>query len=250
MYYSGTSGLVLNILTSDFPAEFKASSRLNYYATLFNSVEINSTFYKLPRAKTVTNWSESVPSNFKFTLKVPKVISHCPVFEFDENDVQNFLELIPNLGGKLGCLLLQFPPSLTIDKIDRLQEFLEIVTFFDKTIRVAIEFRNVSWYATKTHNLVQQFNASIVFHDLNGGEMKLDTAVSNFVYIRFHGNEPRYRGNYSDKELEKAATFVRKNIGAERDIYVYFNNTVGSAFENLQTFNEMVLGSPPSKNIK
>lgn len=243
MYYSGTSGLILNVLKTDFPAEFKVSSRLQYYASLFSSVEINSTFYKLPQAKTVKNWSESVPSDFRFTLKVPKIISHCPNFNYDENDLQNFLELIPNLAGKLGCILLQFPPSLTIDKFDRLQEFLEVVTFFDKSIKVAIEFRNVSWYANKTYNLIREFNATIISHDFNGTEMNLKSSIENFTYIRFHGNEPRYRGNYSDNDLQKVSTCIREYLNSGKEVYVYFNNTMGSAFTNLQTLNKMVVAN-------
>ena len=240
MYYSGTSGLLLNISKADFPVEFKQSSRLAYYASLFNSVEINSSFYKLPMSKTVRNWSESVGADFRLTLKVPKLISHRNAFDFDQKDVDEFLHLLPHLDGKLGCILLQFPPSVSSDKIHQLRKFLELVSQFDRAIRVAIEFRNPSWYATETYNLAQEFNATIVVHDYNGTQINSNTSLYNFAYIRLHGNEPRYRGNYSDNELQSIAVIIKNYQHDKKEVFVYFNNTMGSAFINLQTLNKMV----------
>ncbi len=80
-FYSGTSGLVVPVPQALYPPEFKGKSRLNYYASLFNSIEINSTFYKMPKISTVSNWAESVPDEFRFTFKLSKAITHAKGLE-------------------------------------------------------------------------------------------------------------------------------------------------------------------------
>ncbi len=75
-FYSGISGLVLPVPKAQYPPEFQDNSRLQYYASLFNSLEVNSIFYKLPRSSTIANWVESVPDNFRFTFKLSKTVTH------------------------------------------------------------------------------------------------------------------------------------------------------------------------------
>jgi len=115
-FYSGTSGLNLPVPRSQYPAEFRGKSRLNYYASLFNSIEINSIFYKLPRSSTVANWGEMVPNHFRFTFKISKTITHVKALNFAVKDVNDFVTTVEHIGEKKGCLLAQFPPSLKIEK--------------------------------------------------------------------------------------------------------------------------------------
>jgi uncharacterized protein YecE (DUF72 family) len=111
-YFSGLSGLQLPIPKYLFPEPHQASSRLSYYATFFNSIEINSSFYKIPKTTTVARWAMQVPDDFRFTFKLFKDITHVKNLKFDPALVKQFIETISAVGDKKGCLLIQFPPSL------------------------------------------------------------------------------------------------------------------------------------------
>ena len=239
LFYSGTSGVVLPLNKTQFPADFRDKSRLQYYSSLFNSVEINSIFYKLPKKETVNTWAESVPEDFRFTFKVPKVITHASQLDFKLTDVTEFIDVVEDIGDKKGCLLAQFPPSVTIEKIESLKKLLETLTQVIKpdSWNLAIEFRNSSWYEPKVQELLRSFNASMVLHDMQNSSTSWDYDQTDFIYLRFHGPEPRYRGSYSDEFLKQRASSIKKWISEEKTVYVYFNNTVGDAFANLQTLN-------------
>lgn len=241
-FFSGTSGLVLPITKANFPENFKDKSRLQYYASLFNSIEINSTFYKLPKPLTVINWAESVPDNFLFTFKISKAISHAPGLKFNSEDVYRFMEVVEHIGAKKGCLLAQFPPSLTVAKIDHLQNLLMTFNNIPQISgwKVALEFRNKTWYTPEVYQLLHQFNAILVRHDMKDVESFNLNFDSDEIYLRFHGPEGRYRGSYSDEFLRKISTYLKRFQHQNKAVYVYFNNTMGDAIENLTTLNDYV----------
>jgi uncharacterized protein YecE (DUF72 family) len=242
LFYSGTSGLSLPVPRAQYPLAFQSKSRLAYYSSLFNSIEINSIFYKLPRSKTITNWSEMVPGNFRFTFKISKTITHVKGLNFSTKDVNDFLNVVENAGDKRGCLLAQFPPSLKVDNINQLQHFLEVVAeaIQHKEWKIAVEFRDKSWYQREVYELLDEFNASLVKHDIAASATPLDTLIGSFIYLRFHGPEPRYRGSYSDAYLKAYSKKIKTWINEKRTVYAYFNNTVGDAAKNLETLNYYV----------
>ncbi len=241
-FYSGTSGLDLPVPRSQYPAAFLGKSRLQYYASLFNSLEINSIFYKLPRSSTVVNWAASVPGNFRFTFKVSKTITHVKELKFDVKDVNDFIKAVENIGEKKGCLLAQFPPSLKIEKLDQLQRLLETLgeATYNSHWKLAIEFRDPSWYEREVHELLEEYNAVMVIQDIPKSATPLNQIRGDFVYLRFHGPEPRYRGDYSDEFLKQYAGYINTWISEKKTVYAYFNNTVGAAVKNLQTLNRYV----------
>lgn len=243
LFYSGTSGLDLPVPRSKYPPEFRKKSRLAYYASLFNSLEVNSIFYKLPRNTTVINWAESVPGNFKFTFKISKTITHVKGLMFDKKDVTDFMKVVGNVGEKKGCLLAQFPPSLHIEKLDRLQRLLETLgeATYNSGWILAIEFRDPSWYEREVYELLEEYNASLVIQDIPKSATPLTDIRGDCIYLRFHGPEPRYRGDYDDEFLKQYAGYVNKWIDEKKTVYAYFNNTAGSAVENLQTLHKYVL---------
>ena len=242
LFYSGTSGLDLPVRRSQYPVEFQGKSRLQYYASLFNSLEVNSIFYKLPRNSTVVNWASSVPGNFRFTFKVSKTITHVKGLQFTVKDVDDFMKAVENIGEKKGCLLAQFPPSLKLERIDQLQRLLETLgeATYNSHWKLAIEFRDPSWYEREVHELLGEYNAAMVIQDIPKSATPLQYATGDFIYLRFHGPEPRYRGDYSNEFLKQYARYIRKWISKNKTVYAYFNNTVGAAVENLQTLNKYV----------
>lgn len=241
-FYSGTSGLDLPVPRSEYPAEFHGKSRLQYYAALFNSLEVNSIFYKLPRGSTVINWAENVPDNFRFTFKVSKTITHVKGLKFAIKDINDFIKTVENIGEKKGCLLAQFPPSLKIEKLDELQKLLETLgeATYNRDWKLALEFRDPSWYEREVFELLDEYRAAMVIHDMPKSATPLNDVRDDFIYLRFHGPELRYRGDYSDEFLKRYAGYINKWINEKKTVYAYFNNTAGAAFKNLQTLNKYI----------
>ena len=239
LFCCGTSGLNLPVPRSHYPENFQGKSRLNYYSHLFNSIEINSIFYKLPRSKTVISWEESVPDNFQFTFKISKAITHVKGLDFSIKDIDHFLRTVENIGNKRGCLLAQFPPSLKIEKLDRLQKLLEELGEGTQNAgwKIAFEFRDSTWYEREMYELLNEFDVSIVIHDIPASATPFNTPIGSFVYVRFHGPEPRYRGDYDNQYLLNFAQRIKGWIKDNKTVYTYFNNTVGAAVKNLQTLN-------------
>src|SRR5688500_8698680 len=155
-YYGGLSGLQLPVPKYQFPAPYQDVSRLTYYATFFNSIEINSSFYKVPQAATMRKWQTQVPDYFNFTFKLWKQITHCNGMNFEKNDVAQFLNAIASIGNKRGCLLIQFPPGLGIEARSQLEKLLHTIKELDTVSlwKVAIEFRNKSWHEDIIYELL------------------------------------------------------------------------------------------------
>jgi len=244
-FYSGTSNLVLPVKNkSMFPKEFRGTSRLTYYASLFNSVEINSSFYRLPMARTVAKWASEVPDDFRFTFKLWKEITHNKDLIFNPEYISRFFQTIEPAGAKKGCVLVQFPPRL-VNHPNRLENLVIQLRDADpeNTWRIAVEFRSKSWYNDETHGLLEEYKMGLVIHDLPASASPLTQTYAPFVYLRFHGPEGGYRGSYDDDILAEYASYINEWLSDGKTVFVYFNNTMGAAVHNLLTLNALVDGS-------
>jgi uncharacterized protein YecE (DUF72 family) len=241
-YYSGTSNIELPVRNKQaFPPDYQDKSRLCFYASLFNSVEINSTFYKLPLAKTVERWAADVPDNFKFTFKLWQEITHLKGQpRFNPDQVARYMHIINHAGSKKGCLLVQFPPSVVFNPV-MLHELLTEIRVHDNTMQIAVEFRHKTWYQDITYELLDQYAATMVLHDLPASAAPLQEGEANFMYLRFHGPNGGYRGSYKDEFLSEYATYIKEWMDNGKTVYVYFNNTIGGAVQNLITLNNYML---------
>ncbi len=239
-YYAGISGLQLPVPKYLYPPEHQASSRLTYYSTFFNSIEINSSFYKVPMKTTVGKWASSVNDNFRFTFKLWKQITHNKNLVFDEIDIHHFIQTIAYAGHKKGCLLIQFPPSLKNENINNLDKLLNVIKTADpeNVWSVAVEFRNRGWYNPDVYALLDTYNASLVIHDIPASATPLTDPTSDFVYVRFHGPTGKYRGSYENDFLLEYAEYVKQWLEDGKKVFVYFNNTMGDAFNNLSSLNK------------
>jgi uncharacterized protein YecE (DUF72 family) len=241
-FYSGLSGLELPVPKYLFPPEHQDSSRLTYYATFFNSIEVNSTFYKLPMGKTLAKWKEQVPPGFAFTFKLWKEITHDKDLDFKEQDVKSFFEVIAYAGEKKGCVLVQFPPSLGKVRLMQLGALLACIDQYNtgRAWKIAVEFRNKSWYQPEVYDLLESHGAAMVIQDIPKSVTPMIDHASNFLYIRFHGPSGNYRDSYSEHFLAEYATYVREWLQEGKTVFVYFNNTMGDAFKNLETLNNFI----------
>ena len=241
-FYSGTSGLVLPIPKYLFPPPFENATRLAYYASLLNSIEINSSFYKIPQAITIAKWVASVPENFKFTFKLWKGITHNKSFAFSEADVAAFLNAVKPAVAKKGCLLIQLPPSSGSEYILGLVELLKCIRKHDSIHwNISVEFRNKTWYNEKTYHILKNYNAALVIQDIPKSGTPMVNHEAEFMYLRFHGPTGNYRDSYSEDFLNEYSIYINDWLEQGKKVYVYFNNTAGDAWNNLQTLNKLIL---------
>lgn len=241
----GTSNIVLPGPKATFPPEFQEGSRLRFYASLFNTVEVNSSFYKVPRAITFEKWAADVPNDFQFTIKLWRDITHAKRLDFKLADIDLFIQAAEGLGLKKGCLLIQFPASITVDYLPAIKVMLDQIKKHNggsHPWRLAFEFRHGSWYAKSVYALLNKNSASIVLHDKPQSAIEEPPVKTDFIYLRFHGPNGDYRGSYSDDLLYQRAEQINSWLDKGKDVYAYFNNTMGSALENAWMLRDAVEG--------
>jgi uncharacterized protein YecE (DUF72 family) len=240
----GTSGWSYKEWEKVFYPDSK-TPKLSYYSSVFNTAEIDSTFYANPNPKVVMGWARYTPRNFEFSVKLPKSITHDKGLELEagaEVDLLEFLDLMNPLreAKKLGPLLIQLPPSFGSAKATTLEYFLEALP--KKGYRFAIEFRNKSWLRNKdsVNDLLRKYQVAntIVDEPL----MPVDiTPTAGFAFIRWHGKgmRPWYNYRYADAELDPWVDRIKNDMKAPKKIYGYFNNHFhGYAVENSIEFLE------------
>ncbi|MCF6402917.1 DUF72 domain-containing protein [Chitinophaga filiformis] len=243
-FYSGTSGLVLPVANKlAFPPAYKDKSRLSYYASMFNSLEVNSSFYKVPMPTTTRRWATEVPEDFKFTFKLFKGITHNKELVFEEELVQKFMHVIDQVGDKKGALLVQFPAGIHYDSCSQLERLLSSIRQCDpkKTWDLCIEFRHMSWYQKETYKLLKKYHAAMVMHDMPKSLPPQIASRLKFEYVRFHGPAGDYKGGYTDEVLQVYADKIDAWLKEGKTVYVYFNNTIGDALKNLIKLTESIV---------
>ncbi len=237
----GTSGIVVPGNKQSFPEAFKSGSRLHYYASIFNTVEINSSFHKLPLPSTFEKWAAEVPDDFLFTVKLYGGISHAKNLNYTFHDVKKFMHLVQHIGSKKGCLLIQFPASITSAYLLKLEELLRRIfdLNMDSRWQPAVEVRSSSWYQDEFYDMLNKYNTTLVFHDIEGSKPPTQQLLSEVIYFRFHGPTGNYRGSYTDEFLQGQANLINHWVKHGKEIYVYFNNTMGSAYENARLLQKL-----------
>lgn len=236
-FYGGTSGLVIERPKRDFPPDQAHLSRLGYYALHQNSIEINSSFYKLPQAKTVLRWTAEVPTDFRFTYKLWKQVTHQPNLIFNRQDVDQFKSVIDISEKQRGCILVQLPPSMQVSAKSQLGELL---TILGDDWRIAVEFRHTSWYKDEVYEMLLQAGAAMVIQDFPKTATPIELTSDDFAYLRFHGPSGNYKGSYSDMFLSEYAAYISEWLEDGREVYCYFNNTAGAALENLRDLESFI----------
>ncbi|XHR96998.1 DUF72 domain-containing protein [Mucilaginibacter sp. UC70_90] len=238
-FFGGTSGLQIDRPRRDFPPEYSHLSRLGYYALRENSIEINSSFYKTPQAKTVARWATEVTEGFRFTFKLWQGITHQKSLFFNEEDVTRFMQAIHLPETERGCLLVQFPPGLQAGALPQLTELLEALKPY--TWPMAVEFRHPSWYRDEVFELLNWYPAAMVLQDMPKSATPMEITADELVYLRFHGPSGNYKGSYSESFLSEYASYINEWQQEGKTVYVYFNNTAGAALENLQLLKQLLV---------
>ncbi|WP_454881186.1 DUF72 domain-containing protein [Sphingobacterium detergens] len=243
LYFSGTSGILLPYRNkSYYPKDLKDRSRLAVYSLLFNSLEVNSTFYKIPRKETVERWSQETSDSFRFTFKLWKGITHQKDLIFEPSDVIKFLDIIDSVDKKKGCLLIQLPPSTKFYSLNNLDKLLRCMATDKRSLdwQVCIEFRHQSWYRMETMALLNSYGMNLVLHDKDGSGINRQYTGNDMIYIRFHGPKGDYKGSYEDAVLYEYSGYIKEWLAEGKEVYAYFNNTIGAAIANLRTLEEYI----------
>lgn len=175
------------------------------------------TFYRSPKPETLRNWASRVPDNFTFTLKANRQITHIKRLKKVEHELEHLAFLARQLKNKLGCLLYQLPPSLTLD-FELLRDFVKVLP---SGFRHVLEFRHPSWYEEKVYEMLSQHG--VTFCVVSSSRVPPDVMVtSKTAYFRFHGLTGGYRYRYTEEELWQWSQKIL-NLKVE-ECYVYFNN--------------------------
>lgn len=229
--FLGTSGWSYDDwVGSIYPS--KSTPKLRQYSRIFNSVEIDSTFYAYPRKELVLGWIKNTPPGFKFAAKIPQIITHEKKLENVGEDLEKFLDLMrPMLdSARLGPLLIQLPPSFKRESEKKLEDFLKILP---SDFKFAVEFRDKSWEGNVSKKLLSGYNIASVITD---SPLELDTeSTSNWSYVRYHGRGKRiwFDYKYSKEEILKMASGLADIKNNSSQVYAYFNNHYGAnAVEN------------------
>ena len=221
-----------------YPHGLEPRARLGLYMNRFGTVEVNSTFYRWPRAAAFARWNRVSPEGFVWTIKAPRSMTHAARLYAPERWLGRVCKGLERLGAKLGVLLVQLPPGLPVD-LPRLDYFLSIVP---RGLRVAVEFRHESWHREEVFRLLERRGAAYCV--MSGARLPcVLRATAPFVYVRLHGpdREHLYAGSYTDEDLGWWAERVREWARAGLEVFAYFNNDGGgNAVRNAATLRRML----------
>lgn len=209
---------------ASFPAPFPpGGSALAQYATAFDFVEINASFYRQFRAGTYAKWADDVPDGFRFAVKMHRLITHYTRLK-NPALLEPFFESVGGLGDKLAAVLVQLPPSLVFDQAVAADFFAALRAHYAGA--VVCEPRHASWSEQTALDLLESYDIGLVRTEIpEAATEKARRAVP--LYIRLHGSPRRYYSAYSSEQLEQLAEFLRLN--AKRRRFVVFDNTASTA---------------------
>lgn len=221
----GTSGWSYDHWDGAFyPGEVPRSRWAGFYRARFPTVEINATFYRLPRATTVQRWHDDAPDRFRYVTKGSRLITHVRRIGDCADEVSTYLERIAPLKGFLAAILWQLPPTLHRDD-GLLDAFLALLqrSAGGSRIRHAVEFRHPTWQADAVFDVLDRHRAAHVWVSSQDMPRNL-TLTGDLAYARFHGLEGGWEHDYTDEELAPFAEALRAAAGDGHDGYAFFNN--------------------------
>lgn len=231
----GCSGFVYPSWKGRFyPDELARSKWLAHYSSKFNTLELNASFYRFPIVKNLKVLHDGTPSDFKFTIKAHKIITHSMKMKNAKDKVNEFMDVVhEGIADKLGCVLFQLPPSFKYTE-ENLDNLLNSVPLNKTTV---IEFRNSTWWDQKVYETLEENNIIFCNNDYPGMPDKIVQTKERF-YMRFHGKPVLYYSEYSLPQLKKVVKSIPVNC---KERYVYFNNTANlAAVVNAMSIRELM----------
>lgn len=223
--FIGTSGWNYADWRDIFYGGAPASEFLKIYAKKYRSVEVNRTFYGLLKTKDARRWAEQTPPNFVFAIKGSRFITHILHLKSPRTPLKRLMDPLKGLKKKLGPVLFQLPPKWDKDT-KRLADFLDALPAKQ---RYTFELRDPRWIADDVLELFRRRNIAFCIYDFDGRQSPRHV-TADFAYIRLHGPAQRYRGNYTEAQLEDWAQWIKTQTAKGIDVYCYFDNTDKKAY--------------------
>lgn len=213
-----------------FPAEDAGDSHLMRYARQLSAAEINSSFYRPHQRSTYERWAAATPPAFRFSVKLPRSITHDARLRDTEALQRAFLDQVAGLGERLGCLLVQLPPSLALD-VPVAEAFLRTLRGMQAEVGMAVEPRHASWFTAEGDALLAHWQVARVLADpVLHGAGKAPGGWPGLVYCRLHGSPRTYYSAYEPALIEALAQRIRTAIEeAARSVWCIFDNTASGA---------------------
>jgi uncharacterized protein YecE (DUF72 family) len=207
-----------------------------FYCEHFDTVELNNTFYSLPKPAGLARWHDSSPPDFCFAAKGSRFITHMKKLKDPETALARYFDAIDKLGEKIGPILFQLPPGWDFDE----ERFALFLTALPTHHRYAFEFRNETWNNATAYKLLEQHSAGYCIFDLAGYQSPIQI-TTDLTYIRLHGPGGKYQGSYSDTALAGWAKQIEIWKRELKAIYVYFDNDdSGYAAHNALRLKELL----------
>ena len=224
-----------------YPSELPQRKWLEFYADYFETVELNVSFYRLPKKEVFEGWQKRTPKDFLFAVKGSRFITHIKRLKDCREPLTLLFEHASPLREKLGVVLWQLPPRFKFQK-ERLEGFCILLSTLarSKLSRHAFEFRDESWLCREAFQILEEFKfAFCIAH--GPGFPCLETVTSDYIYLRLHGGEVLYGSNYSDKELRGWAEKIQNWAEKGKTVFIYFNNDAfGFATKNALTLKRLL----------
>jgi uncharacterized protein YecE (DUF72 family) len=219
-----------------YPPKLAAKNWFAFYAEHFDTVEINNSFYRLPKAETFDAWRVQAPAGFSYAVKANRFLTQAKKLKDCEEPLDRMMTPFRHLQSALGPVLYQLPPRFRLN-LERLEAFLELLP---KDVTNVFEFRDASWYVDDVFDTLDRHGASFCTHDMPGMEVPR-TAVGNAAYVRFHGGVGKYWGRYPDDRLLKWSDWMVDQTQKGRTVWAYFNNDIdGHAIDDALTLKAMI----------
>jgi uncharacterized protein YecE (DUF72 family) len=201
-------------------------------------VELNNTFYHFPRKQSLEHWRSEAPDEFKYAVKANRGITHYKKMRDIQSDLKRFLHMIKPLGKALGPILYQLPPDLHFDE----SLLIDLFEIHPQKYKYVLEFRHGSWFCDETFDLLRRNNVAFCIHDHHKRKSPFVT-TADFVYIRLHGPDGQYGGDYSKGFLEDLAGRIKDFSDDGKEVFCFFNNDAeGYAVKNALELKEMAEG--------
>jgi uncharacterized protein YecE (DUF72 family) len=218
---------------SFYPSDLAADDMLRFYATRLPTVEINNSFYRIPREKVLMDWAAQVPAEFRFVLKASRRITHINRLASQDDSLDYFLKTVNVLGERLGPTLFQCPPSLRLD-LPRLRDFLERVP---RTWRAALEFRHASWFTDEVYEALRAHDVALVAAEEDEDATPL-VATASWGYLRLR------RALYTTEELAAWAARIAGQPWEEAFVFLKHDEEGGTGPEAAMALAGMVPPTP------
>lgn len=223
-----------------YPPKLRAADWFDYYTTQFDTSEINTSFYHLPKFETVENWAAKAPQGFSFCPKLSRYITHMKKLHDAEEPLERFFSVFEPLQKLMGPVLIQLP-SMVRFKYEVAERFFEWLKPYKKSSFV-LEIRHDSWLAEESLTLMAKYDIGLVISQSDGIFPYSEMVTATNVYLRFHGPKELYASRYSDEMLGDYAKKIKAWMEEGHTVWAYFNNDIhGYAFDDARRLRSLLI---------